>query len=218
MAEPNLIPPEYTRRQNLRKAVNRFVYFCAALLLLLAAGRTGLSVASNQEKSRAEKLRSGEVLMLEQKQKYDELTARKNELRIRLDMLEKLRGGPPAREMFIIIDRAINESVWFTKLSFARAVDEDGESPKGIPTGYFVVVPKEERQKAQERAQQKSGQITINGMALNHSALADFVNELVAQPLIKTVQVQNTRSRRYLETSVIEYELTAAMIANNAEK
>ena len=34
---------------------------------------------------------------------------------------------------------------------------------------------------------------------------------------IKTVQVENTRSRKYLETSVVEYELTAVMTSDNQE-
>jgi hypothetical protein len=47
--------------------------------------------------------------------------------------------------------------------------------------------------------------------------LAEFVNLLVAQPQIKTVQVENTHSRKYLEASVVEYELTAVMKSDNLE-
>lgn len=215
MAELNLIPGDYDRQRNMRRVVKRFLFIAAALLLLGIAGRTALGLASNYEKSRAEKLKTGEVLMLEQKQQYDELAATKEGLQLRLDMLEHLRGGPPAREMFIVIDRAINESVWFTKLNFSRAEEEGKSGPKGRSTGYFIVVPQDELVSSPKEQVQNSGEIKITGRALTYSALAEFVNLLVAQPQIRAVQVQNTHSRQYLETSVVEYELTAMMIQGN---
>jgi len=217
MAELNLIPPDYIRQQNMRRAVWRFIYCFGVLFLLGIAARIALGAASNYEKSRAEKLKTGEVLLQEQKIEYELLAARKGELQLRLDMLEQLRGGPPAKEMFIVIDRAINDSVWFTKLSFSRADEEEQNAPKGTPTGYFIVVPKEGSDALQEM-ELNSVHINISGMALSHSALAEFVDVLVAQPQIKTVQVKNTQSRKYLETSVIEYELTAVMISDKAKR
>lgn len=218
MADLNLIPPDYTRQLKVRRAVLKFLCFLGALVLLGVAARIALGMAINYEQARAEKLKSGEVLMLEQKKEYEELTAKKEQLQLRLDMLEHLRGGPPAREMFIAVDRAINESVWFTKLSFSRADEEGPESKKGTATGYFIVVPKEETKGAPETLPLNSGQVSISGMALSHSALADFVNVLVAQPLVRSVQVQNTHSRQYLEGPVIEYELTAVMITDTAKR
>ena len=215
MAELNLIPGDYERQRNIRRVVKIFLFFAAALLLLGIAGRIALGLASNYEKSRAEKLKTGEVLMLEQKQQYDALAATKEGLQLRLDMLEHLRGGPPAREMFIVIDRAINESVWFTKLNFSRAEEEDKSRPKGRSTGYFIVVPQDELVSSPKEQVQNSGEIKITGRALTYSALAEFVNLLVAQPQIRAVQVQNTHSRQYLETSAVDYELTAMMIQGN---
>lgn len=218
MADLNLIPPDYTRQQHIRSVALKFAYCFGALLLLGFAARIALGAAANYEKARAEKLKSGEVLMQEQKKEYEELAAKKEQLQLRLDMLEHLRGGPPAREMFIAVDRAINDSVWFTKLSFARAEEENTGKPKGTATGYFIVVPKEGTEAVQEPLPLNSGQISISGMALSHSALADFVNVLVAQPQVRTVQVQNTRSRKYLEGSVIEYDLSAVMMQDKAKR
>ena len=217
MTDVNLIPGDYTRQQNIRKTVKRFIYCFAALLLLGFVARTALGVVYNYEKSRAEKLKSGEVLMEEQKKQLDQLAAKKEGLQFRLDMLEDLRGGPPAKEMFVILNKAINESVWFTKINFSRADEERDSSLKGRSTGYFIVVPKEEQERADKTSWQNTGRINITGMSLTHSALAEFVNRLLAQPQIKTVQVQNTHSRKYLETSVVEYEITAVMISDNLE-
>ena len=217
MTDVNLIPGDYTRQQNIQRAVKRFIYCLAALLLLVFAARTALGMVYNYEKSRAEKLKSGEVLMEEQKKQLDQLAAKKEDLQLRLNMLEDLRGGPPAKEMFILIDKAINESVWFTKINFSRADEKGDSSQQGRSTGYFIVVPKEGQEAAQKTSWQNSGHININGIALTHSALAEFVNQLVVQPQIKTVQVKNTHSRKYLEASVIEYELTAVMTSDNLE-
>jgi Tfp pilus assembly protein PilN len=215
MTDVNLIPADYTSQQNMRRVVKLFLYCFGALLLLGIAARTALGIAYNHEKSRAEKLKSGEVLMQEQKEQYDQLAAKKEDLQARITMLENLRGGPPAKQMFIAIDQAINESVWVTKLNFSRAEDQSGNSKKGGTTGYFIVVPEGKQQAAPEMAGLESGRINISGMAVTHSALADFVNLLVDQPTIKKVQVKNTHSRKYIESSVVEYELTAVMMSDN---
>jgi len=214
MTDVNLIPGDYTRQQNIQRAVKRFIYCLGALLLLAFAARTALGMAHNYEESRAEKLKSGEVLMEEQKKQLEQITARKEGLQLRLNMLEDLRGGPPAKEMFILVDKAINESVWFTKINFSRADEKGAGSQNGGSTGYFIIVPKEGQEEAQKALLQNSGHITITGKALTHSALAEFVNLLVAQPQIKTVQVENTHSRKYLDASVVEYELTAVMTSD----
>lgn len=218
MADVNLIPDEYTRLRHIRKVVKRFLYCCGALLLLLIAARIVLGLANNYEKSRAERLKSGESLMQEQKRQVDQLGARKEELQLRLDMLDHLRGGPPARQMFTVIDNTINESVWFTKIDFSRADDEGASSRKDRSTGYFIVVPEEKAAALPKGSWQNSAHINITGMALTHSALAEFVDLLVAEPQIETVQVQNTHSRKYLETSVVEYELTAVMLSDNRKR
>jgi len=218
MADVNLIPADYIGQRHIRRVVKIFLYCLAALLLMLLAARIVLGLASNYENSRAEKLKNGEILLQEQKTQYDQLAARKDDLQVRLDMLDHLRGGPPAEQMFIVIDNAINESVWFTKLNFSRVEEEDKSSRKDRSTGYFIVVPEEKEATLQKGPWLNSGHINITGMALTHSALAEFVNLLVAQPQIKTVHVQNTHSRKYLETSVVEYELTAVMISDTQEK
>jgi Tfp pilus assembly protein PilN len=217
MTDVNLIPADYTRQQNIKRVVKRFLYCFVALLLLGFAARTALGVVYNHEKSRAEKLKSGEVLMEEQKKQLDQLAAKKEDLQLRLNMLEHLRGGPPAKEMFILIDKAINKSVWLTKLNFFRAGEERENSRKSRSTGYFIIVPKEEQEASQEIPWLNSGHLNVTGMALTHSALAEFVNLLVAQPHIKKVQVQNTHSRKYLEASVVEFELTVVMISDNSK-
>ena len=192
MTDVNLIPGDYTRQQKIRRVVRRFLYCFAALLLLGVAAGIALGTVYNHEKSRSEKLKSGELLLEEQKKQLDQFAAKKEDLQIRLNMLEHLRGGPPAKQMFIAIDKAINESVWITKLNFSRAADERESDQEGRSTGYFIVVPQE----GQEKPWSISGDINITGMALTHSALAEFVNLLVAQPQIKSVQVQNTHSRK----------------------
>ena len=218
MIDVNLIPADYTRQQNIRRVAKRFLYCFGALLLLGFAARIALGTVYNYEKSRAEKLKSGEVLMEEQKKQYDQFAAKKEDLQIRLNMLEHLRGGPPAKEMFTVVDKAINESVWFSRINFSRAGEEDDSRQKSRSTGYFIVVPKEKPEASPPKPWLISGHINITGMALTHSALAEFVNLLVAQPQIKTVQVQNTHSRKYLETSVVEYELIAVMISENSKR
>ncbi|MDX1776305.1 MAG: PilN domain-containing protein [Desulfobulbales bacterium] len=217
MTDVNLIPGEYTRLQNMQRAVKRFLCYFSVLLLLGVGARIALGVAYNYESARAEKLKSGEILMEEEKRQLNQLNARKEDLQRRLKMLELLRGGPPAKQMFIAIDKAINDSVWVTKLNFSRAREEE-ETDKARATGYFVVVPKGGKDVYEERPWLNSSHLKINGMAVSHSALAGFVQLLVANPEIKKVQVQNTRSRKYLETSVIEFELAAVTIANDSER
>ena len=52
--------------------------------------------------------------------------------------------------------------------------------------------------------------IEIKGQALNHSALAAFVNRLNNEPIFNGVTIVNTQLRKYTKTEVVDFTLMAA--------
>ncbi len=53
----------------------------------------------------------------------------------------------------------------------------------------------------------------IKAQAINHSALAEFVERLSAQPAVKDIKVLSTRAHRHASVQAVDFEL--AVIVNS---
>ncbi|PLX83217.1 MAG: hypothetical protein C0617_11820 [Desulfuromonas sp.] len=206
MHDIDLIPADYRRRRSLLRVLRIYLVLLAAVVAAVALGRVGLGQVLRTEQARVGELKTGEVQLLEQKRRLEELGASREDLRGRLALLEALRGGPPAQRMFEVVDRALNPSVWFSDWKFVRE-GEAGQAARGGQAGYFLIVPKGEGAFPEEPWRELT-RMEIKGQALSHAALAEFVRRLLGQPEIADVHLLNTKTRQYRVGGVIEYELT----------
>ena len=127
------------------------------------------------------------------------------------NLLQGLRSGAVAEDLFVIIDAALpGDDVWFTRWSFARAGVIAPPNVKTVNSGYFIVVPAGQRPEAQPSWQVRT-HMDINGEARNHAALSRFVRGLFAQPQIQDVKVNRTQVRDYVGTPVVDFSLAIVL-------
>ncbi len=209
MAEVDLIPEDYRQAANLKRFSKKLFLVFAITILLVALGKGLLSFLVAMENKRTMTLETGEVLIVEQRNLLEKLGAQQADLQQRLAILDSLRGGPPAERMFHIIDRVVNQSVWFTSLRFKRTGEDLQALAKSRNTGYFRVVQQtDNRQHGEWQGQMR---MEINGQALNHSALADLVKKLLDQQEVHDVHILNTSTLQYPSGQVTAYKLVVTI-------
>jgi len=212
MVELDLVPAEYRRYVRLRRWLQLFGLAMAAVLVLVVGTRVFLSRSVRGERMRIEELRATKQVTLNRLALIEELDTRKAEAQKRLQILAGLRGGPPAEQMFVTVDRALGPDVWFESLSFRRAGEIVDVPPETVDTGYFIVVPKGQQQK-QDRAWRLNTHMEIQGRARSHSALADFARRLADQPEIEDVKVLKTSLRQYTRVQLVDFELAVVVVS-----
>ena len=205
----DLIPEDYKRYLQQLHILQRW----AVLMFVLLALSISISFALDYKADEFEK----EIVILEQKKAITSqqrnalqiLEKDHKKLRVKHNILEKLRGGAVAENMFVTIDRAFDgNNVWFKSWSFERAGSKTSEPPKGVNTGYFIVIPESERtNNKQQEAWKIQTHMEVNGEAKDHEALSSFVRRLLQQPQIGDVRILNTQQRTYVDTTVVDFRL-----------
>ena len=117
-------------------------------------------------------------------------------------------------DIFRIVDNAlVSDDLWFVDWSFQRAgVVVNGET-RGIETGYFLMVPADERSGEAPKWQVET-HMSLEGRARDHQALSTFVRSLFEQPDIKDVNVQRTSLTDYANSRVVGFNLTIVLYSD----
>lgn len=211
MADLDLIPQDYRNKLNQRAVIRQYlIVFAIVNVLVLASG--GLFAQLTQKATtRIQELTTENAITEQQQTQLEQLATQQSEFEQRWSLLRGLRAGAAVEDIFRIIDRALtNDDLWFVNWSFRRAgVVVDGET-RGIETGYFLIVPANER--SEETSQwQVETHMTLEGRALDHQALSTFVRSLFEQADIKDVSVQKTSLTNYASGRVVSFDLTIVL-------
>lgn len=204
MSDVNLMPSDYSRFLATRRLWRRFVVGFVLLLLLIVLGKLWLNGLLAAQKSSLVKLQAGELLQQQQVENLQELQERKKGLEQRLNIIQTLRHGPSAVRMFSVIDRAINERLWFSEWTFMRPREENSDRVEVEQTGYFVIVPADKRGSVDWR---NKTIMEIKGGALRHADLADFVSRLLEQPEVIDAAIRRSATARKGDLEYVEFEV-----------
>jgi Tfp pilus assembly protein PilN len=214
MSEIDLVPPRYRRRKTaLRWALRAGVVYAALALGLLGA-RATLSERVEGEQSRVDRLQQRRAQAEQARVRVEQLESERAQLAQQLALLDGLRAGPPAKNVFVAIDAALDEEVWFQHWTFQRAgeVVDDG-AQIGAP-GYFIVLPREAEAEPQ-RAWRVATHMEIRGEASDHSALARFVRRLSEQRAIEGARILSTQVQPRGDVERVQFEL--AVVVRSAQ-
>ncbi len=211
MNEIDLIPSDYRFQRWQRRALKVLALGCSAIVGTTVLGTAALSYTTAGIERKLDLLEAQWNVTDQQRSELESLSGRQAEFEQQLALLEGLRSGAAADTMFVTIDRALaNHAAWFTRWQFQRAGELVYEEPAGVNTGYFVVVPEGQRN-GDGGVRQVETHMMIQGQAIDHAALSEFVGGLFAQPEIVEVRVQRTSLRRYEQTSVVDFDLAIVL-------
>jgi len=211
MAELDLIPQDYRNWINRRAMARKYIVAIVVLNIVILASSGVFAKLSSQAMARVQQLQSQSAITEQQQMQLEQLSAEQSEYEKRWSLLRGLRAGAAVEDIFKIIDEAlINDDLWFVNWSFRRAgVVVDGET-RGIETGYFLIVPAEERS-GEIPEWQVETHMTLKGQARDHQALSTFVRSLFEQTDIRDVSVQKTSLTDYANGRVVSFDLTIVL-------
>jgi hypothetical protein len=211
MSEIDLVPTDYRQSLRLRGWLRAFAVAQLCIVVCLVAAKVAVEHGVRAKGREVAALQAAEETARQQQMRLGQLRQEKEAAERRLSILAGLRGGiSSSDEMFLAVDGALSEGIWFLDWDFRRAGELVDHDPKAVQTGYFIVVPMERPDQPQQ-AWRLETHMEIRGQALDHSTLARFVSRLLDQPLIEQVRVVNTRVRGYTAAEVVDFELAVVV-------
>ncbi len=206
MSEIDLIPVPYRRRRRFAHWLLRGGGAYLGVLALLVGVRVLLGLAIEERTRQIEDLKLQRERAELEHERLIGLRAEQQDLSQRLAVLDGLRGGVEAKAMFTVLDRALDEDVWFRRWSFRRAGEIVEKKPEAVETGYFIVLPKTAEDEP-ERAWRLQTHMELSAESEDHASLARFVRILAEQREIENTRILSTRSQPESGDDRVDFEL-----------
>jgi cell division protein FtsL len=205
----DLIPADYRRYIQQLQLLQRWGLFTLVIIAVSVSLSLGLKYMASEYQKEIVVLEKKKAISSHQRGILQDLEKDRNQLTKKHRILEKLRGGALAEDMFVNIDRSLNgKNIWFKNWKFIRAGSKTSEKPKGVNTGYFIVIPEADRANQKEKeAWQIQTHMEVSGQATDHEALSSFVHRVLQQPQIGDVRILNTRQQVIMDKTVVDFKL-----------
>ncbi len=216
MADIDLIPHDYRIWNAQKSMLRRYATGFVALNLMMMITGGALNYMEGQAQDDLLRVKSENTLMQQQQIELKRLEDQQAEYESQLSLLYGLRAGAAIDDIFSIIDRSlVAGELWFLDWSFRRAgVIVNGE-PRGVETGYFIIVSEQGDAVANQGLEVQT-HMTIHGQARNHQSLSKFVRALFEEQDIRDVNVQKTSQTGYANGRVVDFAMT--VVLNSALK
>jgi Tfp pilus assembly protein PilN len=217
MSEIDLFPDDLRRRLLFTRWFKLTGYAIILLTAVLVIAFVMLREANAQLDAQIQDFQSQREITDANHQQLKQLNQQKHDLKQQLDLLSGLRSGASAEQMFLMIDRALPGSdVWLTSWKFRRAGTPVNEDQRAVSTGYFIVIPADNRNR-QEETWKIESRMTIQGQALDHSAMSRFVLNLTQQPEIENARIVNTRLNKGNRVKLVDFSLEIVVSARQGD-
>jgi len=210
VSELDLVPASWRERRRTRRALVRFGLAYGVALALLGALTAALGIRIEAEAAELDRLRGDQLAAVSERARLEQMEQRQQALTRTLRTLDKLGGSADLGRVFAAVDGSLSAEVWFRDWVFMRAGEFVDVEERAVETGYLILVP-EQTAGERKRAWRLRTHMEIRGQALTHSALADFVRRLSAQPAVKEVTIVDTRSQRVQAVEVVDFELAVVI-------
>ena len=206
----DLVPADYRRYLLQMRLLQRWGFAVLGYIALATLITLGLGYLSRDYQNEIVILEKKKAISSHQRGILEALKKDHGQLVAKRQILEKLRGGALAEDMFVNIDRALNgKDVWFKNWKFSRAGSKSTEPPKGVNTGYFIVIP-EGGDRADPKEQETwkiQTHMEVSGQATDHQALSSFVRRVLQQPQIGDVRILKTQQQAIADQTVVDFRL-----------
>jgi hypothetical protein len=213
VADIDLIPAAYLKRQLVQRHVRLFLITAIAVAALVGAARVALNRAIVSETTIVTRLAKAAEIYSQTEAKADGYRQQREIGEKRLSQLDELRGRDRLKVLLQAIDTAYSPSIWLDEMRFLRRenLPTGTLNPQAGGAGSTVLVIPKGNVPVPGAAASRPGieqRVEIVGHATDHSRLAEFMRNLSAQPGIADVRVLDTGLRTYTNTQVIDLSLT----------
>ncbi|MGB9149652.1 MAG: PilN domain-containing protein [Burkholderiales bacterium] len=212
MADIDLIPQSYRDSQRIQRTLKSYLLVCLLLVAIVAALRGTIYYLNESLQPEIARLKTKEALSVQQLAQLDQLRAAKQKAEKQWQILQGLRGKPIIDQLFSAVDTALPGSLWFDDIKYMREGQFVDVKPETRNVGYFIVVPKDEKNPAAgEQGWRVARHVEIRGQAADHRTLTGFIGNLGAQPGISNVKLMNTMPREYGNSQTTEFTVVATI-------
>lgn len=212
MADIDLIPQSYREAQRIQRTLKSYLLVCVLLVAIVAALRGTIYYLNESLQPEIARLKTKEALSVQQLAQLDQLRAAKQKAEKQWQILQGLRGKPIIDQLFSAVDKALPGSLWFDDIKYMREGQFVDVKPETRNVGYFIVVPKDEKNPAAgEQGWRVARHVEIHGQAADHRTLTGFIGNLGAQPGISNVKLMNTMPREYGNSQTTEFTVVATI-------
>jgi len=214
MNEIDLIPDEYRKKRLFVNWLKRAGLILGMVFAVVLSGFVILKQSNEKLSGDIQRLKLQRAIATENGQQLKQLSEHKNHLQQQLNLLAGLRGGSSAEQMFVTMDNALpGPQVWLTKWHFRRAGNRVEQDTATVSTGYFIVVPSGKDNQKQE-AWKIETWMEVQGQALDHVAMSEFVANLTRQAEIENVRIVSTRLNQSRQTRLVDFSLEIIVAAD----
>ena len=213
--EIDMIPASYRERLKIQQCCQLFIVALVVVIVLTIFFRLSLNRNNTIIRNTITTLERNKSFNLQQQVIYNELLNVERKVKKNLEILNGLRGGVPVRQTLEVIDRVLNENIWFLHWSFKRAGEIVNVQQESIQAGYFIINPQENSHIGKQQTWRLDMHMEIKGQAMDHSSLSLFVQNLLKQSEINDVKIVNTQKAHYINTQVVEFNIV--IVINNQQ-
>ncbi len=207
MNEIDLFPDELRRQLMFTRWFKRAASILIGVTLVIGVSFAALRQANSEIEEQIQYFQDQREITNTNRQQLGQLKQDKVDLQQQLNLLSGLRSGASAEKMFLMLDRALpGPEVWLTNWKFRRAGSQVENTAETVNTGYFIVIPAGSSSRKEETWKIET-HMNIQGQALDHSAMSEFVLNLTQQPEIENVRIVNTRLNQSRREKLVDFSL-----------
>ena len=207
MNEIDLFPEELRRQLMFKRWFKRAAFILVGVTLVNGVAFAVLHQANSKIEQQIQYFQDQRKITNSNRQQLSQLKKAKLGLKQQLDLLNGLRSGASAEKMILMLDRALpGPEGWLTNWKFRRAGTQVDNPAETVNTGYLIVIPAGSRD-GKEETWKIETQMNIQGQALDHSAMSEFVLKLTQQPEIENVRIVNTRLNQSNREKLVDFSL-----------
>jgi hypothetical protein len=213
MDDIDLIPTDYRNRIWFQGKAKQLGTSIVAMVAITAIIYTAMQITNGKTHRKISELQKQQETTTQQ----HEVISRHNEniqkLEYQLLLLNSLRSGTGAPEMFTTIDRAMTDTdVWFDNWEYQRVGSPVKQRDLSSKNSNLFILPTGNGIKT-DTAWAIETHMTIKGQAKDHSALSKFVRRLSNQPEIHNIKILNTTTATHM--NVIDFNIAVTVIADD---
>jgi Tfp pilus assembly protein PilN len=210
MGEIDLIPTDYRNRIWFQGKAKLFGTSIASMVAITAVIYTTVQFTNGKLHSKISELQKQQETTSQQHEVIKRFDKDIQNLEYQLVLLNSLRSGTGAPEMFTTIDRAMTDTdVWFDNWEYQRVGSPVEQNDPSSKNGNLFILPAGDGTTT-DTAWEIETHMTIKGQAKDHSALSRFVRRLSNQPEIHNVKILNTTTATHI--NAIDFNIAVTVI------